>query len=449
MTSASRPWLPEAAQAFWEKETRTLAGRSSEELERRLLRLVEGNRELHDQQCVNLDPATNTMNPRAEALLASGLGSRPSLGYPGDKYETGLEAIEKIEVLAHQLVSEVFRSPFAELRVASGAMANLYAFMATTQPGDSVLVPPPEIGGHVTHQSAGAAGLYGLTIHPAPIDAERYTVDLDALREQVHAQRPRLITIGGSLNLTHHPVAALREIADEVGAWLLFDAAHLCGMIAGGAWPNPLEEGAHLMTFSTYKSLGGPPSGVVLTQEAELAERLEAIAFPGLTANHDAGKVAALAMTLLDWREHGAAYATQMKETAWALAEALAQQGLPVHRAGGTWTVSHQLALQAARWGGGQALARHLRQANLLTCGIGLPIAPVSGDLNGLRLGTPEMVRWGLTPAEAPELAAFFERLLVHEEAPAAVAPEVSRFRQRFTELQFIRPAQSSAEVGN
>ncbi len=439
MTTAPRPWLSAAAQSFWTQETRTLEGRTSDDLERRLLRLVEGNRELHDQQCVNLDPATNTMNPRAEALLASGLGSRPSLGSPGDKYETGLEAIEKIEVLAQQLVSDVFRSPFAELRVASGAMANLYAFMATTQPGDPILVPPPEIGGHVTHQSAGAAGLYGLTIHPEPVDAERYTVDLTALREQARALRPKLITIGGSLNLTHHPVSAIREIADEVGAWLLFDAAHLCGLIAGNGWPHPLEDGAHLMTFSTYKSLGGPPSGVVLTQEPELAERLEAIAFPGLTANHDAGKIAALAMTLLDWREHGAAYATQMKETASALAESLAQQGLPVHSAGGSWTTSHQLALHAERWGGGQTLARHLRRANLLTCGIGLPLPAVEGDLNGLRLGTPEMVRWGMTPAEAPELAQFFGRVLLQGEAPEQVAPEVSRFRQRFSTLQFIR----------
>ena len=121
--------------------------------------------------------------------------------------------------------------------------------------------------------------------------------------------RPALISIGGSLNLSHHPMSELRAVADEVGAVLLFDAAHLSGLIAGGAWPNPLREGAHVMTMSAYKSLAGPPSGLLLTTEADIAERVDAIAFPGLTANFDAANTAALAVTLTDWQAHGAEHA--------------------------------------------------------------------------------------------------------------------------------------------
>ncbi len=127
------------------------------------------------------------MNPRAEAALASGLGSRPSLGYPGDKYEMGLEAIEKIEVIAAELAAEIFNARYAEIRVGSGALANLYAFMATCAPGDRIIVPPPAIGGHVTHQQPGAAGLYGLEIHMAPVDADGYTVDVEKLRDMAKA----------------------------------------------------------------------------------------------------------------------------------------------------------------------------------------------------------------------------------------------------------------------
>ena len=120
----------------------------------------------------------------------------------------------------------------------------------------------------------------------------------------------------------------VRAIADEIGAKVLFDAAHQCGMIAGKTFPNPLAEGAHLMTMSTYKSLGGPAGGLIVTNDAEIAQRLDAIAYPGLTANFDAAKSAALAITLLDWREFGASYAQTMVATAQALAAALAAQGL-------------------------------------------------------------------------------------------------------------------------
>ncbi|WP_333815353.1 beta-eliminating lyase-related protein, partial [Tabrizicola sp.] len=252
-----RPWVSQACETYIQRLA-TEAGQPSSTVAARLDALIAKNREIHDQDCFNLNPATNVMNPRAEAALASGIGSRPSLGYPGDKYEMGLEAIEEIEVIAAELAAEVFGARYAEIRVASGALANLYGFMALAKPGDSIIAPPGTIGGHVTHHSAGCAGLYGLTTHPAPIDADGYTLDLAALHDLAHAVRPKIITVGGSLNLFPHPVAEVRKIADQVGAKVLFDAAHQCGIIAGGVWANPLTEGAHLMTMSTYKSLGGP-----------------------------------------------------------------------------------------------------------------------------------------------------------------------------------------------
>ena len=177
-----RNWVPEGCEDFVQDMAVSIAGMNADSIGREIDRLAGENRAIHEHDCVNLNPATNAMNPKAEALLAAGLGSRPSLGYPGDKYEMGLEAIEKIEVIAAELAAEVFGARFAEIRVASGAMANLYAFMATAKPGDSIIVPPAEIGGHVTHHGAGAAGLYGLEILAAPVNAAGYTVDLDGLR---------------------------------------------------------------------------------------------------------------------------------------------------------------------------------------------------------------------------------------------------------------------------
>lgn len=435
---ARRPWVPSQSEDFIQRLATETSGQGRDAVVAAIEAGIALNRSIHEADCVNLNPATNVMNPRAEAALASGLGSRPSLGYPGDKYEMGLEGIERIEVIAAELAAEVFGARYAEIRVPSGAIANLYAFMVAARAGDSVIVPSPSVGGHVTHHMAGCAGLYGLDIHTAPVDADGYTVDVAGLRELALKVRPKMITIGSSLNLLPHPIREIRAIADEVGALVLFDAAHLCGMIAGHAWQQPLEEGAHLITMSTYKSLGGPPSGLIVTNDADIAEKLDRIAFPGMTANFDAAKSAALAITLLDWKAHGRAYAAAMAGTAKALASELAERGLPVFATAKGHTTSHQFAVQAAEFGGGQAAAKKLMRANILTCGIGLPIAAVDGDMNGLRFGTPEIVRWGMTEKDMPELAALIARGLRGNDAPDAVAADVSEFRRRFTKLHFV-----------
>lgn len=432
-----RGWVPEAI----ESHVQTLAQAGAETsvtIRQRLGELVEDNHRLHDRQAFNLNPASNVMNPSAEALLAAGLGSRASLGYPGHKYETGLAAIEQIEVIATELAARVFDADYAEVRVPSGAIANLFGFMATCAPGSTIIAPPPSIGGHVTHHAAGAAGRYGLTTIAAPVDAEHYTVDVDGLAELARTVRPSLITIGGSMNLLPHPVDRVRQICDDVGAALLFDAAHLSGLIAGQAWPNPLDHGADLITMSTYKSLGGPPGGLIVSRNAAITEQLDAIAYPGLTANSDPGRTAALARTLVDWVDHGSAYASAMIETAAALASALDARGVPVHGAGEVFTASHQVAVDARRYGGGQRAAARLGRAGVLCCGIGLPVEPVDGDTNGLRLGTPEIVRLGLTPADMPRLAELIAAVLADDGQADRVRAEIAAWRTTLGPLRYI-----------
>ncbi|WP_150524152.1 serine hydroxymethyltransferase [Roseibium sediminis] len=431
-----RPWVP----VDCETHILALAQQStkpSRDISARLDDLVEENRRIHEERCFNLNPASNVMNPKAEAAQAKGLGSRASLGYPGDKYEMGLEAIEEIEVLAAELSAEIFRARFAEVRVPSGAIANLFAFMAICKPGDTIIAPPASIGGHVTHHDAGCAGLYGLNIKHAPVSADGYTVDLDGLRALAKQENPKLITIGGSLNLFEHPVKEIRAIADEVGARVLFDAAHQCGMIAGSLWSNPLENGADIMTMSTYKSLGGPAGGLIVTNDADLAEKIDRIAFPGMTANFDPGKTAALAYTMLDWREFGHAYAKAMQATSQAFAGQLDRAGIPIFAKARGYTLSHQFAIEAASFGGGQTAAKKIAKAGFLACGIGLPIAPVNGDLNGLRIGTPEMVRWGVSVEDIPQIADILARALTGD-TPENLTEETATLRKRFNKVHYV-----------
>jgi glycine hydroxymethyltransferase len=429
---SDRTWMSARASAREAQIRSSLESTTLGGIDRRIFDLIDRNREIHDRECINLNPASNVMNPRAEAVLSSGMTTRASLGHPGDKYEMGLEAIEEIEVIATELARAVFHAEFAELRVGSGALANLYSFMATCEPGDTIVVPPATIGGHVTHRRDGAAGLYRLDIHEYPIDPSTFSVDLDGLAEMVDRLQPKLITVGTSLNLLPHPVAEIRQIADRVGASVLFDAAHACGMIAGGVWPNPLDEGADLMTMSTYKSLGGPAGGIVLTNRSDLAGRLDAIAYPGLTANFDVAVTTALAITLLDWLDTGPAYAQAMVDNAVALACELEDLDVPIHTTAGGHTHSHHLVANATRWGGGGEAAERLRRANLLTSAIGLP----GNESAGLRLGTPEITRIGMTTGDMPELADLIATGLRN---PDSVAQRTTAMRQRFDTIHFVR----------
>ncbi|MDG1406651.1 MAG: aminotransferase class I/II-fold pyridoxal phosphate-dependent enzyme [Octadecabacter sp.] len=435
MTLKTRGWVPENCETRVQDIAAQIGG--SDSVRARLDELVMKNRDIHEAACFNLNPATNVMNPRAEAMLSSGIGSRPSLGYPGDKYEMGLEAIEEIEVISAALCAEVFNADFAEIRVPSGAIANLYGFMATCKPGDTIIAPPASVGGHATHHMAGCAGLYGLRIIAAPVLADGYTIDADALMILAKVEKPKLITVGASLNLYEHPVAEIRAVADAVGAKVMFDAAHQCGIIAGKAWRDPLADGAHFMTMSTYKSLGGPAGGLIVTNDPEMAEAFDAIAFPGMTANFDAAKSAAMAITMLDWRDHGQAYAAKMIEVAQGLAAGLKARGVPVFETAQGATSSHQFAIKAAAYGGGQTASKHLRKAGFLACGIGLPIEAVAGDMNGLRIGTPELTRWGVDMGDVDQMCDLIVEALESQD-PTSMVPRVRDWRETFKTLHYI-----------
>jgi glycine hydroxymethyltransferase len=438
-TDPSRPWVPRELLRFYDEHAARYQHLAPHQFGDEVERALTQHERFMDHECISLYAGTNIINPRAARYLSSSVGSRPSLGYPGDKYETGLGYAEQIEIMAVEILKRIFQCRYVEFRVASGSLANLYAYMACTKPGDRIMVLPASAAGHATHQTEGAAGLYGLEVHPIPFDGERMEVDLAGLEREAKRLRPKLIILGGSLALLPYPVRETRKLADELGAYLLFDAAHLCGIIAGGEFQQPLAEGAHVMTCSTYKSFGGPAGGLVLTNEPALAERLDHIAYPGLTANFDLARIAALVVAASDILEYGAAYARTCIANAQALAAALVERKAAVHGPSERgYTLSHHVALRAAGYGGGTTASRRLERANLLTSGIGLPLPELAGDYNGLRMGTQEVTRLGMLPAHMPELAEFLCRVLVEGESPETIRPDVVAFRQGFQSLHFV-----------
>ncbi len=435
----SIPWASAAAQAYLQRMAGPLAGMKPRAMAERVRALADEHEAWVDHSCLCFYAGTNTMSPMARAMLASTMATRPSMGHPGDKYQPGVRFLEEVETLAIDACRRLFRARFAEVRLPSGSSANLSVFLALTKAGDRILALPEWAGGHPTHREEGMAGLHGLLIRDVPFDPGRMQIDLEGLRRVAREVRPRLIIVGASLVLFPYPLAEVRGIADEVGALLMYDGAHLAGIIAGGQFQEPLAEGAHLFTSSTYKTLGGPPGGLVVTNDPEIARRLDAVAYPGMTANFDCARVAALGVAAAELLEFGPAYARDCLANARALAEALAADGFGVVAAAQGFTRSHHIAVDVHGLGGGAPVARRLEGANIILSKFILPrdAGGPAGQMSGLRLGLQEVTRRGVGVDEMPRIARFLRRVVLEGEDPAVVGAEVRALRQRYGKVHY------------
>lgn len=438
MEAQLRPWLATHEAARIDELLAAFQDIAPELVYDQVSLLMKRSEALFDYQSLNLYAGTNVMDPQAQRVLDSSLGSRPSLGYPGGKYEMGLQDAEAIETLCLALARRLFDCAYVEFRVHSGSLANLYSYMALARPGDTLFAMPDHAAAHATHREQGAAGWFGLRIRDIPWDDERLTVDLAGLAEAARRERPRIILIGGSLALFPYPVREVRAIADEVGASVIYDAAHLSGLVAAGAFQRPLQEGAHIVTMSTYKSLGGPPGGLILTNDADIAQRLERIAYPGLTANFDLARIAALTVTLGGFLRYGVAYAAMMRANAKVLAVALDAEGLSVVGSSRGFTESHHVALPTQAYGGGDEASHLLEKCLVFASGIGIPGPPAAGTYNGLRFGTQEVTRRGMQPGDMAFIARAVADCLNQRKPTEAILHDVRAFRSGFQQLHFV-----------
>ncbi|RCG26606.1 glycine hydroxymethyltransferase [Sphaerisporangium album] len=421
------PWAPPRARRRLAELEARLAGQDADQVVRTVTGALAGHRRAFDEDGIVLYAGTNTMSPRALAAHDAAVSGRPSMGWPGDKYQTGLDHLDVLETLAPLQVAALMEGEFAEVRLQSATLANLACYTAFARPGDTIAVLPEAAGGHASHHAQGVAGVRGLRVADLPYDAAAFSIDHARLPGFLERERPALVVIGASLMLFPHDVAAVRAACDEVGATLVYDASHVAGLIAGRRFQRPLEEGAHVLTMSTYKSFGGPPGAAIVTRDEALAERVSAAAYPGLTANYDAARLAPLAVTAAELAETGPDYADACVANASALAAALQEAGFAVVAADRGWTASHHVAVDASDLGGGDAAARTLAEGGVYLSGIGLPGR--AEPLPGLRIGTQEITRRGFTPPLMCDLAALMRRLLLDHEPPADVRPATTTLR--------------------
>jgi glycine hydroxymethyltransferase len=384
-------------------------------------------------RCLNLIAANNVMSVPARMALASRLADKPISGALGRRHHMGGRYVERIESCVVELGRRLFRAKTFEYRPMSGSLANAAAVYGLVRDGDTVLALPP---GAICHQSHRVPCLHlGVRLVDIPFDFTDLDVDLDGLRRVARAERPRLIMLGNQQVLFPYSLAAIRAIADEVEALVLYDGAHPLGLIAGGQFQDPLEEGAHLLTGSTQKSLPGPIGGIVMTGDEGLG-KVVADTVSSLFSNYHNNRVLALGVTLAEMVAFGRFYAEACVSNARVLAEALTMEGFRLVGAHKGYTRSNQVIADLTKEGDARPLAHAWEAANLMTSLVHLPSPSLRPDQppNGLRIGVQEVTRLGMGATEMKTIARLMGRVAKKESAEN-VTKEVAELASRFQDV--------------
>jgi len=381
------------------------------------------DRELERQNTtIQLIASENFTSRAVMAAQGSVLTNKYSEGYPGKRYYGGNSVVDEAEELARVRVKALFGAEHANVQPHSGAIANLAVYLALFQPGDTVLGMRLDQGGHLTHGSpVNISGKFYKFISYGVTESDE-RLDYDQIRDLAKAERPRAIVAGATAYPRIIDPEILRDICDEVGALLIFDAAHIAGLIAGGVHPNPVPL-ADVVTFTTHKTLRGPRAGCILSKETH-AKAIDKAVFPGLQGGPLMHVIAAKAVAFREAAEPAFKdYAAGVVSNAQALAKALAGEGFRLVSGG---TDNHLMLVDLRPFDA--ELTGKVAQDVLDRAGITLNKNTIPNDprspfvTSGLRIGTAAVTTAGMREAEMTEIASLIGRALRHVDDAAALA---------------------------
>jgi glycine hydroxymethyltransferase len=387
---------------------------------------------------LNMIASENTLSPLAMAAQNSDFNGRYAEGHPGARYYEGTKHIDFLETRLEDEVRALFRCRRAEVRAISGTVANDAVFSMVVPKGSTVLAHGVPAGGHVSHQRYGALGKVAGTIKPIPRGADGVTVNVAKCKDLLLKEKPSAIVLGRSLFLFPEPLEELVPACRDLGVTVLFDAAHVLGLVAGGEFQDPLREGADIVMGSTHKTFFGPQRGLVVsdTPDDALWKKVDRGVFPGCTSNHHLFTLPAMLVATLEFREFGAAYARDVVRNAQAFAKALHRRGVPVVGEAFGFTRSHQVAVDCSPFGGGKDGARRLCESGIVANSNMLPgDDPKSAfDPRGIRFGVQEMTRFGATADDMDAIADLVDACLRKRRD---VAAEVKAVRGRLDRVRY------------
>jgi glycine hydroxymethyltransferase len=410
-------------------------------------------------QTINLIASENTPSDAVRRVQNSDFMGRYAEGHPNEgeqvnRYYQGTHYIDQIERMAEQELLELFHARQADVRPISGNAANTAIALSILRGGDTVIANSTDAGGHISH---GAVGVFGrriqnrgqslkiggknaINLHHLPVTEDHYHIDAQKAIELIDQLLPQLIVLGKSLILFPEPVAEIAGFCKTKDIPVLYDGAHVLGLIAGGQFQAPLQDGATWLTGSTHKTFPGPQRGVIMSNmEDPVAikkywQTADRGVFPGSSSNHHLNTLPALLVATREMKQYGRDYATQIIRNAQALGRSLDELGTPVEAREFGYTRSHMIAVNVAQWGGGVEVAKRLEESDIILNYNMLPGDTDPRNPSGLRIGVPEMTRFGMDERAMGELAQ-----LLHDGIRGKnVKNEVHALRGRYTEMKFV-----------
>jgi len=408
-------------------------------------------------QTINLIASENTPSEAVRSVQNSDFMGRYAEGHPnkGDKvnrYYQGTRYIDEIETMAQQEILDLFDAKQADVRPISGNAANTAIALGFLRGGDTIIANSTDAGGHISH---GAVGVFGrriqnrgqslkpgspnsINLHYLPLTPDHYHVDAGKTIELIDQLSPQLVIMGKSLFLFPEPVSEVAAYCKTRDVPLLYDGAHVLGLIAGGQFQSPLHEGATWMTGSTHKTFPGPQRGVILgNMDAETEKKYWPAAdrgvFPGSSSNHHLHSLPALVVATREMKKFGREYAAQIVRNAQALGSSLDELGTPVEARDFGYTRSHMIAVNVSQWGGGVEVAKRLEANDIIVNYNMIPGDTDPRNPSGLRIGVLEMTRFGMDERAMGELAQLIHGAIRSKD----VKSQVNALRGRFVEMKY------------
>jgi glycine hydroxymethyltransferase len=385
-----------------------------------LKRTLENHERWRREQCLNLIASENVTSPAVRKILGSDLGHRYTAT---DHFYMGCKFINQAETIARELVRDVFGSEWADVTPLSGHITDMTLLSTFARRGDKILTMSTEYGGYFGTSETGFPRILGLVNLYFPFDKDRWNIEIEKTVELIASEVPRLVILGASYILFPHPVQQIAKACRETGTMLAFDGSHVMGLIAGGAFQQPLKEGARILVGSTHKSFFGPQGGIIAGFKPE-GERMKETIFPAIMDNAHWNRIAALAQALLEMKKFGRKYAAQVIRNSRALAAALDERGIPVRCKDYGYTASHQVLLDMDRLKDSAQVPDKLEHANVIVD-------------RGIRLGTSEMTRRGMREGDMNDVAEIIAKVIRSQETVNSARRKATALARKFRQVRY------------